>query len=104
MKNRLDDPEKQISKVEKELGQLSWDTRGKKKKKDKEVTVMRGRRETHSRAEVQMLELISRADNQKNKLWARRTRKEDGGAMLRRGRASVRRYSAPRLCRELGIP
>ena len=30
MKNKLDDPEKQISKVEKELGQLSWDARGKK--------------------------------------------------------------------------
>lgn len=51
-----------------------------------------------------MLELISRADNQKNKLWARRTRKEDGGVVLRRGRASVRWYSAPRLCRELVIP
>ena len=33
MKNRLADPEKQISEVEKELGQLSWDTRKKKKKK-----------------------------------------------------------------------
>ena len=43
MKNRPDDPEKQISKVEKELGQLSWDARGKKKKKDKEMTVMRDR-------------------------------------------------------------
>ena len=41
MKNRLDDPEKQISKVEKELGHLSWDAR--KKKKDKEMTVMRDR-------------------------------------------------------------
>lgn len=40
MKNRLDDPEKQISKVEKELGQLSWDA---KEKKDKEMTVMRDR-------------------------------------------------------------
>lgn len=28
MKARPDDPEKQISKVEKELGQLSWDVRG----------------------------------------------------------------------------
>ena len=36
MKNRLDDPEKQISKVEKELGQLSCDA---KEKKDKEMTL-----------------------------------------------------------------
>lgn len=42
MKNRLDDPEKRISKVEKGLGHLSWDAR-KKKKKDEEMTVMRDR-------------------------------------------------------------
>ena len=36
MKNRLDDPEKQISKVEKELGQLPWDA---KEKKGKEMTL-----------------------------------------------------------------
>lgn len=55
MKNRLDDPEKQISKVEKELGHLSWDAREKKKgQRDDSYE-----RQTCRRAEVQMLEVIS---------------------------------------------
>lgn len=95
MKNELDDPEKQISKVEKGLGHLSWDAR---KKRIKEMTVVRD--QTCRIGELGSTnvrrDFLSRQPNTNFfptpscKRLAGRAKKEVGGTRVERGRASDR--------------